>query len=161
MFDLASSLEATNRGGLDDWVDRYLIAGPWANAGLRKGLRRQSRYWLGPLFVARDRLERCCGPEPSMEYWVAAKVWNRRMTSISLGLRESDDVPPLIVEFRSGTLSIRDGNHRAAAMLKAGWTHCWIIIWCNSLADYDAARAVIDMTSSPTTSGIPVQPTTP
>jgi hypothetical protein len=153
MFDLASCLEATNRGGLDDWVDRYLIAGPWANAGLREGLRRQRRFWLGPLLIPLDRLERSCGPEPSMEFRVAAEVWNRRVTSISIGLREPEDMPPLIIEWRSGMLSIRDGNHRAAAMLKAGWTRCWMIIWCNSLADYDAARAVIDLTNSLPSSG--------
>jgi hypothetical protein len=57
MFDLASCLEATNRGRLDDWIDRYL--------------------------------------------------------SVAAGLSDPRATLPLIIEWRSETLSIRDGNHRA------------------------------------------------
>lgn len=187
MFDLASCADAATRGEIDHWVDQYLCGGPWANPGLRDGLRRQRRYWIGPLLVAIDRLERCCGPEPSMEYVVAPDAWHRKVAAIASSLRDrqgpysptegrqpiasasspvtgasvppgvtakplplagdfsqpgkAEDVPPLIIEWRAGLLSIRDGNHRAAAMLQAGWTHCWIVVWCNSPAEYQAALA--------------------
>ena len=75
-----------------------------------------------------------------MEFAVPADTWNRKVSRLSSGLSNPGDVPPLIVEWRSGTLSIRDGNHRAAAMAMAGWESCWIIIWCNSAADHQDAR---------------------
>jgi len=152
-FDLASCVIATNSGGIDAWIDRYLSAGPWANEGLRNGLRLQRRIWIGPLRVSLTRLERCCGPEPAMEYVVPAEHWERDIAGLAERLRDPAEVPPLIVEWRSGTLSVRDGNHRAAAMLKAGWTHCWIVVWCNSLSDYESACATIGMPGSMPSSG--------
>jgi hypothetical protein len=148
LFDLASCLVAANSGSVDAWVDRYLSTGPWANEGLRTGLRLQDRIWLGPLLVPLTRLQRCCGPEAAMEFLVPPEAWNRRITALAADLHDPADVPPLIVEWRSGTLSIRDGNHRAAAMLKAGWTRCWILLWCNSPSDYQAARATIAVPDS-------------
>jgi hypothetical protein len=47
MFEVLSCMDAANCGRLDDWAHRYLSAGPWANAGLRDGLRLQRRYWIG------------------------------------------------------------------------------------------------------------------
>ena len=82
-----------------------------------------------------------------MEYRVSADDWDRKVASLAAGLSDPMEAPPLIIEWRSGTLSIRDGNHRAAAMLMAGWTHCWIIVWCNSLADYEVARSAMDVTN--------------
>jgi hypothetical protein len=84
-----------------------------------------------------------------MEYRVSLECWDRKLARIAAGLSDPKETPPLIIEWRSGTLSIRDGNHRAAAMLKAGWTHCWIIVWCNSTADYEVAHAAIDVARSP------------
>ena len=143
-YDVRSCLEAANRGSLDDWVYRYLSDGPWANLGLRNGLRRQRRYWIGPRILPLARLERCCGPEPGLEYHIPSEAWERKVAMIAASLREPESVPPLIVEWRSGTLSIRDGSHRSAAMIRAGWTECWVIVWCNDLADYHAAQAAID-----------------
>lgn len=142
-FDLASCLEAANRGRVDAWVDAYLAGGPWANEGLRQGLHRAPRYWLGPLKVPLASLERCCGPEETMEFPVPAGAWEERITRYARNLSTPEALPPLIVEWRSGTLSVRDGNHRLGAMHRAGWTHGWIIVWCNSLADREAGRAAL------------------
>jgi len=143
MFTLATCLEASQHGKIDDWVDRYLRAGPWANEGLRDGLRRQRRYWLGPIRFPLNQLKRCCGPEPSSEYYVPSDVWETKIAKLVQGLTDPSVLPPLLVEWRSGILSIRDGNHRAAAMQIAGWTHCWIIIWGNSPIEYENAQNVI------------------
>jgi len=151
VFDLVSCLHATNRGGLEDWVHRYLSSEPWANAGLRDGLRLQRRYWIGPLLLPLDRLERCCGPEPGMKYRVQAEAWELKVSDIAAGLRDCKNLPPLIVEWRSGRLVICDGNHRFAAMVSVGWQHCWIILWCNDRDDYSAACAeLVDNCTLPT-----------
>jgi hypothetical protein len=143
LYDVSSCLDAARLGELDDWVHRYLSGGPWANLGLRDGLRRQRRYWIGPRMLPLARLERCCGPEPGMEYPIPAEAWERRVGMIAASLREPASVPPLIVEWRSGILSVRDGSHRSAAMIRVGWTECWVIVWCNDLADHQAAQGAI------------------
>jgi hypothetical protein len=139
MFDVPSCMDAANCGRLDDWVDRYLSAGAWANAGLREGLRRQRRYWIGPLTLALDRMERCCGPEPGMEFPVPMDAWQRRVSDMAARLADPAAIPPLILEWRAGVLSVRDGNHRHAAMPAAGWSSCWVIVWCNSASDVHTA----------------------
>jgi hypothetical protein len=49
-------------------------------------------------------------------------------------------LPPFIVEYRDGVLSLRDGNHRHEALRRRGATDFWAIVWCNSAADAEAAR---------------------
>jgi hypothetical protein len=143
MFDFLSCLDAANCGRLDDWVYSYLSAGPWANTGLREGLRRQRRYWIGPHLLPLDRLERCCGPEPGMEFRVSVDSWQRKVSDIASRLADPMGIPPLIIEWRAGVLSVRDGSHRHAAMTEAGWKACWVIIWCNSSGDYHRAREIL------------------
>ena len=142
-FDVASCLTASRAGDIDRWVSCYLSEGPWANHGLRDGLQRQRRYWLGPLLVALDRLVPCCGPGARMEFPVPAEQWERKVARIASGLTRPEHLPPLIVEWRGGTLSIRDGNHRHGAMLQAGWRNAWIILWCNDETAYAAAQAAV------------------
>src|SRR5215471_5886799 len=148
MFNVLGCTDAANSGRLDDWVYAYLSGGPWANAGLREGLRRQRRYWIGPLLLPLQRLERCCGPEPGMEFSASAQAWRRKVSEIASGLADPKNIPPLIVEWRTGVLSVRDGSHRYAAMTAAGWNACWVIIWCNTADDHARARAVLDADSS-------------
>jgi hypothetical protein len=144
MFDVASCIGAANGGRLDDWVHRYLGGGPWANAALSDGLRRQQRYWIGPLRLPSERLVRCCGPEPEMAYRVPIEAWHKKVSGIASSLADPMRVPPLILEWRAAILSIRDGNHRHAAMRQAGWSACWVVIWCNSPGDCEAARKAVD-----------------
>jgi Phytanoyl-CoA dioxygenase (PhyH) len=147
MFNVSSCIDAANSRRVDDWVRAYLGAGPWANAGLREGLQHRRRYWIGPLLLPLQRLERCCGPESGMEFSVPAVAWHRKVSEIAAGLTASSDLPPLIVEWRDGLLSIRDGNHRYAAMAAAGWSTCWVIIWCNTADDHARARTALDIDS--------------
>jgi hypothetical protein len=101
MFDVVSCIDAANSGRLDDWVHGYLRSGPWANAALSEGLRRHHRHWIGPLMLPLQRLVRCCGPEPEMEFRVPAQAWRRKVSGIASSLADPTSVPPLIVEWRS------------------------------------------------------------
>jgi hypothetical protein len=82
-----------------------------------------------------------------MEFPIPADAWQRKVAGIASGLADSMDVPPLIIEWRGGELSIRDGSHRHAAMTAAGWNACWAIVWCNNADDYGKARSFLDADS--------------
>jgi hypothetical protein len=71
--------------------------------------------------------------------------WERRVTELADGLRNPLQVPPLIVEYRAGVLSVRDGNHRHEAMRRRSWSACWIVIWYN--AERDAVAGAERQTS--------------
>jgi len=123
-------------GQLEVWIHAYLATGEWANPGLSASLRRQQRWWRGPLEVALADLERVCGPEAHMEYCQDAMTWEQAIERLQRGLRDPVQVPPLIVEYRRGVLSVRDGNHRHEAMRRSGWRTCWVVMWYNTEAEF-------------------------
>jgi hypothetical protein len=135
-FDTCSAQRYAREGRLEEWIHRYCNAGSWANPGLSEGLKKQRRWWNGPLEVSLCELNRCVGPEPGMEYPVDPASWRIRITPLAASMGSSLSVPPLMAEYRGGVLSLRDGNTRHGAMCKLGWKTCWVIIWYNSIEDY-------------------------
>jgi hypothetical protein len=140
-FDLPTALAFAAKGDIESWLHAYLASGPRANLPLSVGLRRQQRWWRGPLRVDLDRLARCCGPEPEMEFRVNQAGWEKYTTDLAVSFTDLTAIPPLLVEYRAGLLSIRDGNHRYEAMRRKGWTSCWVILWYNSQQEYEQDAA--------------------
>ena len=59
-----------------------------------------------------------------MEYRIDPALWVERTVKMAQTLKEPSDLPPLIVEYRQGELSVRDGNNRHEAMRLRGWERC-------------------------------------
>lgn len=78
-----------------------------------------------------DALNRCCGPEEGMEYHNDLTNWERRIKHLCTLFEDGWDYPPLIAEYKSGSLMVRDGNHRHETMKRLGMFECWVIIWEN------------------------------
>jgi hypothetical protein len=135
-FDLASAQTAAQVRQLESWIHAYLTAGDWANLALSDGLKMQQRWWRGPVEVALDAVVRCCGPEPEMEFRMETAAWNARVDALARSFTTVEALPPLITEYRSGLLSVRDGNHRHEAIRRKGWGTCWTVVWYNSAADF-------------------------
>jgi hypothetical protein len=71
-----------------------------------------------------------------MEYQVDPAPWQARTGRMAASFTDLLALPPLIIEYRAGELSVRDGNTRCGAMRVLGWLRCWAIIWYNSEEDY-------------------------
>jgi hypothetical protein len=112
------------------WVDAFLRA-TGNNVELADGLRKAPRWWRGPIRVPLGELVRVVGPEPEMEYYEPEASWQRRIAEMIESLERGWDPPPVIAEYRAGTLSVRDGGHRVAALARAGRDAAWTIIWFN------------------------------
>ena len=138
-FDLSTAQAYAQSSRLEEWVHAYLATGEWANLGLSDGLKLQQRWWIDPIEVPLDLLIRVCGPEPEMLYTQDAAGWEKRVGKISNSLEDSAALPPLIVHFDDGDYIISDGNHRHEAMVRKGWSHCWIIIWYDSREEWQAS----------------------
>ena len=134
-FTVTEARRLAEAGRLQEWIHRYLETGTWANLGLSDGLRLQKRWWIGPLLLPLAGLARACGPEPGMEYRVEREAWDVRVDGMQARGMEPQAVPPLIVQYRHGVLSVRDGNHRHEAFRRAGWETCWAVIWFDSEED--------------------------
>ncbi len=128
-FDIVSAQRYAQEGRIEEWVHRYLATGDWANPGLSAGLKKEERWWYGPVEVKLDALSRAVGPEPDMEYPVDEGAWQERTRQMAESMTSPLFVPPLIVEYRGGKLCVRDGNTRHGAMSSKGWTRCWVIVW--------------------------------
>jgi hypothetical protein len=99
-------------------------------------LKREKRWWNGPIEVRLTDLSPAVGTEPGMEFVVDKDRWVARTRMLAQSFSNPLSLPPLIAEYRCGELSIRDGNTRYGAMRLLGWPTCWVIIWYNSESDY-------------------------
>ena len=145
-FDTGTAQKYARQGKLEEWIHKYLLAGKWTNPGLSAGLKLQKRWWKGPVEVSLTDLLRAVGPEAGMEYRVENDYWIERTGKMAETMRDPLAIPPLIAEYRRGTLSIRDGNTRHGAMSLLGWSKCWVVIWYNTEKDYDEHNALpLDM----------------
>jgi hypothetical protein len=142
---MATIEEITKRahnGQLEDWIDAFLRA-EGNNVPLADGLKKQQRYWIGPLQFPLKRLERCCGPEEEMEYRESAEAWNTKVDSLVEHIQSGGELPPFIVQYRQGVFSIRDGSHRYGAYEKSGLETYWTLMWCDSEEAFAEMKAPI------------------
>ena len=135
-FSLEAVKASAEQGRVAEWVQDFLH-GPGDNKALADGLRKAPRWWRGPLVMPLPLLERCCGPEPEMEFWQDPSTWEKQVSGIADFLSSGGEVPALIAEYRSGRLSLRDGSHRLEALREVGAPAAWVLTWYNSRADFD------------------------
>lgn len=110
------------------------------NKGMAHGiLRRKSEnklFWVGPINFSLRELARCTGTEVDMEYVQTPRKWNTTVNSMVKSIKTGWKPPVLIVNPRPWpTLSIRDGNHRYAALLQSGKRKYWTLFWFESKKD--------------------------
>jgi hypothetical protein len=134
---LEKAFLAAQNGSIESWVHDFLLS-EGKNTLLSAGLKKEKRYWLGPLQVSLSRLDRVVGPEEGKEYHSVVENWEAKTDGMQESITSGWSPAPLIAEYRSGVLSLRDGNHRMKALEKAGVESYWTLICFNSKEDLDA-----------------------
>ena len=133
-FSVEEALEFTSKGEIEEWVHLFLNS-IGDNKPFSEGLKLQKRYWLGPLFIELNKLERCCGPEPEIQFVVPADGWESHITYFQSLIRNGWNMPPLIAYNEGNYLLVNDGNHRLEAMRREKVEKCWVIIWESNSAE--------------------------
>jgi hypothetical protein len=138
-FDTASALKWGAEGKIEEWVHKYLLSGKGgkSNPEFSEGLKREKRWWNGPVELSLADLSPAVGTEPGMEFVVDPDHWYARTSKLAKSFSSLLSLPPLIAEYRAGELSVRDGNTRYGAMRLLRWPTCWVIIWYNSESDFN------------------------
>jgi hypothetical protein len=131
-FNVRAARKFARDGRIEEWIHTYLANKAWINLGLSEGLKKQKRYWVGPLEVDLTDLSRCCGPEDDMEYRMELEHWKTRTTGFAANLNDPMDLPPLLVQYLPHKLDLRDGNHRHEALRLKGFPKAWILLWYKS-----------------------------
>jgi len=144
-LDTLTALNWAKEGRIEDWVHKYLLSGSGGptNSIFSEGLKREKRWWNGPLYLSLSDLSPVVGPDPGLEYTVDGVYWQERTGGLAQTFSDPQALPPLIAEYRSGQLSVRDGNTRYGAMKLLGWSACWVVIWYNSESDYHTHSEVL------------------
>ncbi len=137
-LDSLSAQKWARNGKIEKWIHKYLLSGKGGRSDpeFSEGLKREKRWWKGPVLLNLSDLSPAVGTEPGLEYVVDKDKWYAWTSRLAKTFSSPESIPPLIVEYRAGELSIRDGNTRYGAMKLLGWKRCWAIIWYNSESDY-------------------------
>ena len=143
MATIEEITEYAQHGQLEDWIDAFLRA-EGNNVPLTDGLKKQKRYWIGPLQFPLKRLRRCCGPEEGMEYRESLEDWNKKVDSLIGHIQSDGELAPFIAQYSQDIFSIRDGNHRHGAYEKLGLEEYWTLIWCDSEEVFEEMKTAIN-----------------
>jgi hypothetical protein len=139
-FSLASACAAADEDAVDGWVGEFLASRGSDNAMLAAALAQDRHWWLGPLRVPVDELERLAGPEDEARCPIEPEEWEADVGAMDESLDDGWQPPPLLAEHRDGRLLLQDGNHRYEALVRAGETHAWTLIWFDDPAARDRFR---------------------
>lgn len=137
-LDTLSAQKRAQKGEIEDWAHEFLCSGKGndTNPAFSESLKREKRWWNGPIVVDLAELSPAVGDQPRLAYVVSKEDWHLWTSNLAKTFTTLEALPPLIVEYRAGELSIRDGNTRYGAMQLLGWPTCWIVIWYNTEADF-------------------------
>lgn len=154
-YSLSTARAAATEGRLAEWVGDFLASRGSDNATLAAGLAQRPHRWWGPLRVDLDHLVRLAGPEDEVECPIEPEEWEDDVESMEAEVEEGWEPPPLLAELRSGELLVQDGNHRYEALLRAGESSAWVIVW----SDEDDAELPpsVDRTHSATSVSDPTR----
>jgi hypothetical protein len=126
---LEAAHDAAERGELDAWVARFLASPGSDNAPLAAALLERPRWWLGPVQVPVDQLQRLAGPpDDPVLCPVDEDYWRDDVEDMAERIEDRWEPPPVIASHCDGQLMLEDGNHRVEGLRRAGKDHAWAVI---------------------------------
>jgi hypothetical protein len=120
---------AAERDELAEWVTAFLASPGSDNAPLAEALADPPRWWLGPVEVPLDQLNRLAGPpgHPVVQE-VEDHEWRDDVEELADQVDDGHRPPPVIATETADGLKLEDGNHRVEALRRAGVTRAWTIV---------------------------------
>jgi len=133
-FSVREAKEYAKKGLLEEWIHDFLIT-MGKNENLSLGLKKEKRYWVGPITVSLDKLYRVCGTEKNIKFREGEERWEKRINRIINGIKSGWEMPPFIVTYKRRKLIIADGSHRHEALKRRGFKKYWAVIWYDSVEE--------------------------
>jgi ParB-like nuclease domain len=129
-FSLASARAAAAEDRTAIWVGDFLASRGSDNAVLAAALAQKRHWWVGPIEVPLDKLERLAGPEDDdVLVPIDERDWEDDVDGMAASLEEGWEPPPLLAEYQDGRLLLQDGNHRFEALKRAGASTAWVLVF--------------------------------
>lgn len=120
---------AGEQGTLDSWVRDFLSSPGSDNAELADLLLDRMSYWIGPVPLPIDLLERLAGPAdaPALVA-VEDHEWRDDVEQLERRMVDGWRPAPVVVTFRDGHFALEDGNHRVEGLRRAGGRETWAVV---------------------------------
>ena len=142
-FSLAGARAAARDDELAQWVADFLASPGSDNPLLALALAEREHWWLGPLRVPVDQLVRLAGPEDEALCPIEPEEWEGEVDAMEECLEEGWQPPPLLAQYHDGRLVLRDGNHRYEALVRAGASHAWTLVYFDDPHPRDRFRSAL------------------
>lgn len=133
---LTSAMQYAEAGKIEEWVHTYLLS-DGHNKDFSDGLKLFDRYWIGPVTMPLSTFPRCVGPEEGMRYSIQEKYFEKHVNDLMEIIKNTKDMPPLIVHFYDHKWELNDGNHRHEAYKRLGITEYPVIVWITEKEEYE------------------------
>jgi hypothetical protein len=128
-FTVQSARRAAAEDRLDDWVTQFLASPGSDNPVLAEKLSGELGWWVGPLRLPLDRLNRLAGPPGDPVLCpVDEEFWDDRVNDMDQLAEQGWEPPPVVVAYRAGQFFLEDGNHRVESVRQAGREAIWAVI---------------------------------
>jgi hypothetical protein len=138
-FSVGAAREAARRGELSRWVAEFLSSEGSDNAALAAQLSERRRWWLGPVRLRLNWLNRLAGPEGDPVLCpVDDDAWGENVDDMEQNIEAGWEPPPLIVSYDDGRLVLEDGNHRVESLRRAGARDGWAVVGFTDPEERDA-----------------------
>ena len=135
-FSLATARAASANDTIALWVGDFLASRGSDNAVLAAALAQREHWWVGPIEVPLDRLERLAGPDEVLVP-IEPQEWEHDVAEMEESIEEGWEPPPLLAEYQDGRLLLQDGNHRYEALQREGADAAWVLIYFDDPAVRD------------------------
>ena len=128
-YTVETARAAAERDELAEWVAGFLASPGSDNAPLGEELTSRPRWWLGPVKVPIDQLNRLAGPpgDPVLRP-TTEDEWREDVDDLEDKVDDGWEPPPVVVTFRDDQLVLEDGNHRVEGIRRTGETEAWAVI---------------------------------
>jgi hypothetical protein len=143
-FSLASARAAAAEDRTAIWVGDFLASRGSDNPALAAALAQRRHWWVGPICVPLEALERLAGPEDDALVPVADEVWEHDVGDMEESIEEGWEPPPLLAQYQRGRLLLQDGNHRYEALRREGAREAWVLLFFDDPNERDRFLAGSD-----------------
>jgi hypothetical protein len=128
-YTVGSARAAADQGQLATWVARFLASPGSDNRVLAEQLPKELGWWVGPVRLPLDQLNRLAGPPGDPVLCpVDEEYWDDRVDAMDKLAEVGWEPPPVIVAYRKGQFVLEDGNHRVESVRQAGQQVIWAVV---------------------------------
>lgn len=129
-FSVETARSAAERDALGAWVAEFLASPGSDNAPLADKLSKRFPFWLGPVQLPIDRLNRLAGPsdQPVLVPVDDEDWWRDDVEEMKERISGGWEPPPVVVTWKDGQLVVEDGNHRLEGLRRAGVGEAWAVV---------------------------------